>query len=388
MRDLKKAYDIIKEFEGLYLKAYKDPVGIPTIGWGTIRYPNGKKVAMGDVITDEQAQEYLAHEVAGFASGIESSVKVSLNNNEFCALVSFCYNLGLGAFNGSTLLRLLNGNEPRAIVADQFDRWVKAGGKTLKGLVRRRAAEKKLFLTPVESSEVIEKAGAEVETPAWFEPFKLLIIKLLEAVFDKETQPAPDNPAEDNLHSQLLAKNPFLPPKALAMALTHKDDAAFSKNRKYISIIDYDKPDWQDRFYFINMETLKCEVKTISAHGAKSDVNKDQYAETFSNKSGSNASSLGLMRWAEAYNSSKKQTGAKHRFVYSRRIDGLDRKLNSNMRARACVLHDGFYVSEERAKAKNVGDSLGCIVLPLSVIKYVYDRCEGSLLFCYHRSLD
>lgn len=144
--DLKPAVAIIKEFEGLYLKAYKDPVGIPTIGWGTIKYPNGEKVKMGDTINAAQAEAYLLHEMHGFVSQVERLVKVQISNNAFCALVSFCYNLGAGALEKSTLLRKLNAGEPKTEVALEFMKWVNAGGKPLKGLVRRREAEKDLFL--------------------------------------------------------------------------------------------------------------------------------------------------------------------------------------------------------------------------------------------------
>jgi len=145
--DLGPALAVIKEFEGLYLKAYLDPVGIPTIGWGTIRYPDGRKVKMGDRCTQSEAEAWLLHEVNKFARDVKSLVRVSLSTNEFCALVSFCYNLGSGALSKSTLLRKLNAGEKRAVVANEFDRWINAGGRPLKGLIRRRAAEKKLFLS-------------------------------------------------------------------------------------------------------------------------------------------------------------------------------------------------------------------------------------------------
>lgn len=146
-RDLAPAVSIIKEFEGLYLKAYLDPVGIPTIGWGTIKYPNGEKVKMGDTVTAAQAEAYLIHEMSGFVKSVEKLVKVAISNNSFCALVSFCYNLGAGALEKSTLLKRLNSGESKEAVAPEFMKWVNAGGKPLKGLVRRREAEKKLFLS-------------------------------------------------------------------------------------------------------------------------------------------------------------------------------------------------------------------------------------------------
>lgn len=136
--------NLIKEFEGCRLKAYKDPVGIPTIGYGRI-----KGVKMGDVITQEQADNYLVEEIAAeYAPGVERLVKVAINDNQFAALVSFAYNVGVGALGKSTLLRKLNTGD-YAGAANQFLVWNKAGGKALAGLTRRRGAERDLFLKPV-----------------------------------------------------------------------------------------------------------------------------------------------------------------------------------------------------------------------------------------------
>lgn len=145
--DLGPAIDLIKKFEGLYLNAYLDPVGIPTIGWGTIAYPDGRKVQMGEHCTAEQAEAWLHDEVAEKAKGVRELVKVPITNNQFCALVSFAYNLGIGALKGSTLLKRLNAGEKASAVANEFGKWINAGGKPLKGLIRRRGDEAKLFLS-------------------------------------------------------------------------------------------------------------------------------------------------------------------------------------------------------------------------------------------------
>lgn len=153
MRAVNKAgIDLIKSFEGLFLKAYLDPVKIPTIGYGTIMYPNGKRVTMQDPpITEAQAVEYLTHEVNEKASGVEKLVKIPLNDNEFAALVSFAYNVGTPALGSSTLLKLLNAGDKKG-ASEQFVRWNKAGGKELPGLTRRRLAERDLFLKPVQGT--------------------------------------------------------------------------------------------------------------------------------------------------------------------------------------------------------------------------------------------
>ena len=99
------AIELIAGFEGLRLNAYEDPVGIPTIGYGTIRYPNGTKVRMGDRITEDEAEEFLMHEATKFARDINEIVEgIALNQNQFDALVSFTYNVGPGALSSSTLL--------------------------------------------------------------------------------------------------------------------------------------------------------------------------------------------------------------------------------------------------------------------------------------------
>ena len=155
MRSVSKAgIDLIKSFEGLSLKPYLDPIKIPTIGYGTIEYPDGKRVTMYDIdITEEQAIEYLTFEVNKKSTGIEKVCKVPLNDNEFAALASFAYNLGSHALETSTLMKLLNAGTDRAAVADQFLRWDKADGKQLPGLTRRRQAERSLFLQPLVESK-------------------------------------------------------------------------------------------------------------------------------------------------------------------------------------------------------------------------------------------
>lgn len=154
----KASIDLIKSFEGLYLKPYLDPIGIPTIGYGTIQYPDNKKVTMKDhPITESDAVKYLEHEVSKKANEIDGMLKVKVNENERAALICFAYNVGTGALQKSTLLKLLNSNADRVAIADQFLRWNKAGGKELPGLTRRRQAERSLFLQPISSSSKDEK---------------------------------------------------------------------------------------------------------------------------------------------------------------------------------------------------------------------------------------
>ncbi|MEG1695795.1 MAG: lysozyme [Acinetobacter sp.] len=137
--------NLICDFEGKRLIAYDDGVGVWTIGFGTTIYPNGIKVKKGDVCTEAQAKAYMAHDLKKFELAVNNAVNVSLNQNQFDALVSLAYNIGTNAFKNSTLLKKLNAGDYRG-AANQFDVWINAGGKRMQGLVNRRAKEKALFL--------------------------------------------------------------------------------------------------------------------------------------------------------------------------------------------------------------------------------------------------
>jgi lysozyme len=139
MHTSQKGLDLIKSFEGLRLSAYKCPADVWTIGYGTTA-----GVKPGQNITKERAEELLREDVKRFEQQVMRLVKVPLTQGQFDALTSFVYNLGAGNLSNSTLLRLLNAGD-YAGAAAQFDRWNKAGGKVLAGLVRRRAAERALF---------------------------------------------------------------------------------------------------------------------------------------------------------------------------------------------------------------------------------------------------
>ena len=141
-----KGVDLICEFEGKRLVAYDDGVGVWTIGFGTIKYPNGVRVKKGDTCTLDQAKEYMRHDLIEFEHTVNSSVKVPLNQNQFDALVSLAYNIGSNAFKSSTLVKKLNTGDYRG-AADQFNVWINAGGKRMQGLVNRRDREKLLFLS-------------------------------------------------------------------------------------------------------------------------------------------------------------------------------------------------------------------------------------------------
>lgn len=143
-----KAIDLIKSFEGLYLKPYLDPIGIPTIGYGTIRYPNGKKVTMADPeITEGTALVYLRSDLKKFELAVDAICTDKLTQNQFDALCSFCYNLGEGSLRTSTLAKKVNADPNDKTIDKEFAKWVYADGKKLNGLIRRRKAESDLYFS-------------------------------------------------------------------------------------------------------------------------------------------------------------------------------------------------------------------------------------------------
>ncbi|MFM7468653.1 MAG: lysozyme [Vampirovibrionales bacterium] len=141
---LAEALPVIKRFEGCRLKAYVCPAGVPTIGWGATKM-NGKPIVMGMTITQAQADALLTEDATRFLQALLPLVRGVLHAKQYGALLSFVYNVGVGAFETSTLRGLLNAGK-LAEAAAQFDRWTFANGKPLPGLVARRIAEKALFL--------------------------------------------------------------------------------------------------------------------------------------------------------------------------------------------------------------------------------------------------
>ena len=149
MKTGKKGLSLIKEFEGFYSNPYLDPIGIPTIGYGVIKYPNGKRVTMQDKpISKEYATELLSQLLSEtYEKEVKKHIKVALNQNQFDALVSFTYNLGGTNLGKSTLAKKINANPCDPSIRDEFIKWNRAGGKVLAGLTRRRVAEAELYFS-------------------------------------------------------------------------------------------------------------------------------------------------------------------------------------------------------------------------------------------------
>jgi lysozyme len=137
---------LMHQFEGLKLKAYLCPAKVWTIGYGNTRYEDGTPVKEGDVVTLERAEKLFLNIVDNFEKAIRSSLtNKTLNDNQFSALVCFAYNVGMGNFNKSTLLKLINRNPNDPTIRTEFLKWNKAGGKELSGLTKRRQAEADLY---------------------------------------------------------------------------------------------------------------------------------------------------------------------------------------------------------------------------------------------------
>ena len=136
---------IIQEFEGFRSKPYKDTGNLYTIGYGTIKYPNGVPVAPDDkAITEEQAVEYLRSDLTKFVNDLNKLVKVPVTQNQFDALCSLIYNIGTTNFSTSTLLRKLNIGDFIG-ASNEFPKWCKVKGKFSQGLLNRRLKEQRIF---------------------------------------------------------------------------------------------------------------------------------------------------------------------------------------------------------------------------------------------------
>ncbi|ACT11635.1 MULTISPECIES: lysozyme [Pectobacterium] len=136
---------LIKSFEGLKLTKYRDTAGKWTIGYGHLILPNEN---FDNGITPQEADLLLRQDLKTAENGVQHYVNVDLNGNQFGALTSFTYNLGVNSLKTSTLLRLLNQGDYVGAAA-QFPRWDKDGEQVVEGLLRRREAEKALFLQSI-----------------------------------------------------------------------------------------------------------------------------------------------------------------------------------------------------------------------------------------------
>ena len=139
--------NLIKKYEGLRLSSYLCPAGVPTIGYGSTRHPNGKKVLLGEKLNNEkEATQLLLATLEPFEAAVNKHLP-NLNQCQFDSLVCFAYNVGVGALVKSTLLKKAKVNAADPSILDELLRWNKAGGKVLSGLTNRRREEAKLYFS-------------------------------------------------------------------------------------------------------------------------------------------------------------------------------------------------------------------------------------------------
>jgi len=143
-----KGLDLIKQFEGLKLKPYLCPAGIPTIGYGNTYYPSGAKVKLTDpAITQAKAEELLKFLIQSYEKSVDSFCRDDISQHQFDALCSFAYNCGVNNLKSSTLLKKVNTNPNDPTIRTEFMKWNKGAGKVLAGLTKRRQAEADLYFS-------------------------------------------------------------------------------------------------------------------------------------------------------------------------------------------------------------------------------------------------
>jgi lysozyme len=142
----KNCINLIKLFEGYKAKSYLCPASVVTIGWGSTMYTDGRKIKIGDTINEQQAEELLMWELKNKSIALHG---LNINQNQYDSLLSFIYNLGIGAFAKSTLKKKILANPNDPTIKSEFMKWNKArvGGQLmeLKGLTRRRIAEAEMY---------------------------------------------------------------------------------------------------------------------------------------------------------------------------------------------------------------------------------------------------
>ena len=142
MKTSSRGIELIKKYEGCELTSYKCSAGVNTIGWGNTYYEDGSKVQIGDTITQERADELLLNLLPKYENQVKSRIRRELNQNEFDALVSFVWN----CWYSETLFRYVNERNVNTVEWWKTH-YIKAGGKVLNGLVKRREEEAELYIS-------------------------------------------------------------------------------------------------------------------------------------------------------------------------------------------------------------------------------------------------
>ena len=150
MKTSERGIKLIKDFEGFRRRPYLCSAGVATIGYGSTRYSNGVKVKISDQpITEEEADKLLTFYLAKNEVAIEHLIGKPLNQNQFDAVMSFVYNLGLGNFEKSSMLKRMRVNPNDIRIDYEFSKWVYVGGRRNAGLIRRRTEEANIYFSRI-----------------------------------------------------------------------------------------------------------------------------------------------------------------------------------------------------------------------------------------------
>lgn len=370
-----KGLEIVKHFESLFLKAYIDPVGVWTIGYGN----TGPVAYEGNQITEEKADALLREDMKESEIFVDRYINVGLSQQQFDALVSFTFNVGGGALSKSTMRKKLNANDFDG-AAKEFPRWNKGtvDGKkvVLSGLTRRRKSERHLF----ETGDVKFFDGHGIIDPDEVDGLSLATADTLDDaaslragsgarfLADKGMRAMG---ADESILRKLGKAHGIGFPVDLLIEL--RNDRYPASRPRYWAVVDFNLHSGKPRLYVLDVVANEID-RYLCAHGIGSEgPSDDGFANVFKNKSGSKASSLGIYRCAETYHSSKNG--------YSMKLDGLE-DTNSNARSRYIVMHGASYVSKDFVKEYGrVGRSEGCPALDHKYSTKVIDQLKlGSLL--------
>jgi lysozyme len=147
MKLSKEGTKFLQEQEDFRSKPYLDGGDVPTVGFGTTRYPSGKKVSLSDPpLSFQQAEAIFRINLVSYEEAVTSAMDINLEQHEFDALVSLCYNIGISAFKKSTLVKIADRKDGMMQEAAQILRWNKDNGVEVRGLVNRRRRERCMFL--------------------------------------------------------------------------------------------------------------------------------------------------------------------------------------------------------------------------------------------------
>jgi lysozyme len=147
--------EFIRQWEKLRLNAYLDVADVPTIGWGTTRYPPWHpvrprgRVELGDVCTPEQAWDYFRYDLRTKERAVDDLTTDKVRQEQFDALVSLVYNIGQDAYKDSTIRRMVNANPDNPLIRAQFKRWIWSGGEKREGLLNRRVQEADMYFSGI-----------------------------------------------------------------------------------------------------------------------------------------------------------------------------------------------------------------------------------------------